>query len=112
MFRLFAVLGCALVLSACISSAPVQPPRGLLFTNQQAPLMTDFDETRLGPKHGKASVRYFRDPLFTGLDFAWDDACLRAAAKNGNITTVRHADYEFLSILGIFARFTVHAYGD
>jgi hypothetical protein len=92
--------------------APVRPPAGLLYTNQHAPLLVDFRDTELGTKHGKATVSYFQDILLTGINVAWGDASLEKAARNGNIQKLRHADYEVFNVLGVFIRFTVHAYGD
>lgn len=109
------LIALALVASGCgtfIARAPVQPPRGFLYTSYRAPLSVDFDETRLGSKHGTATVNYFQDVLFTGIALAWGEGDLEDAARNGGIKEVRYADYELLSVLGVFVRFQVHAYGD
>lgn len=78
----------------------------------RAPLTHDFHETPLSPKHGTAVVTYVQDPILTGLNFAWGDADIASAAQKGGIDRVQYADYELLSVLGIYVRFTVHAYGD
>jgi hypothetical protein len=92
--------------------APVQPPRGVFFTNYSAPLMASFEETRLGPKQGKATVFYVQDPVLTGFNAAWGEASIEAAADEGGISTVHHADYELLSVLIVFHRFTIRVYGE
>jgi hypothetical protein len=88
------------------------PPLGLAFANQRAPLTIDFDETPIGSKHGTAAVTFVQDPLLTGINLAWGDASVETAAEEGGINTVHYADYEVLNVLGIFVRFTTHAYGD
>jgi len=37
----------------------------------------------------------------------WDKA-----AKNGNLSKVEYADYEYFSVLGIYQKTTVTAYGE
>ena len=104
---------CALALSVLISTgcagyvAPVIPAVALVFTNTKAPLDVDYDETQLGSKTGKASVI-----SVLGL-FAWGDASATTAARDGGITTIRHADYEYLSVLfGVYSSFTTVVRGD
>ncbi|MGD2175840.1 MAG: hypothetical protein PVJ27_10595 [Candidatus Brocadiaceae bacterium] len=99
------LLGCAEYLT------PVRPPGGALITVISAPLSVDFKDTPVCSKQGSASTFYFHDPLFTGMDFAWDRAGLKEAATDGELTAVEYADYTYLRILGIFGKFTVTAYG-
>lgn len=98
--------GCAFV------RAPVRLPMGAIYTQTRAPLQVDFDETRLGSKRSEASTSYFLWPLILPMNFAWGDAGVAEAAREGNITTVHHVDYEFLNVLGMWARFTTIVYGD
>jgi hypothetical protein len=45
--------------------------------------------------------------------FAWGDAGTKAAADNGDITVLRHADVEYFVILmGLYGRITTVVYGD
>ena len=98
---------CALATSACgFYSAPVMPAAAGLYMNTKAPLDTHFDPTQLGAKTGKASVR----TVFWMV--AWGDASASAAAKDGGIKTIRHADYEYLSVLGLYQSFTTVVHGD
>ncbi|HVN40273.1 MAG TPA: TRL domain-containing protein [Myxococcota bacterium] len=75
--------------------------------NVTTPLDTDLDQTKLGTKVGKSEAQ-----LVLGL-VAWGDAGTQEAAKNGNITVLRGADQEQLSILGLlYVRYRTVVYGD
>ena len=51
--------------------------------------------------------------LMTGLPLAsWGGASIEDAADAGGITDVKHADYEVLTVLMFFRKFTLTAYGD
>jgi hypothetical protein len=99
---LSAVFGTACALGY---AAPVVPAFAPMFTNTKAPLDIDYDQTELGSKTGKASVT-------SVLFFAWGDASATAAARDGGITTIRHADYEYVNVLGIYQSFTTVVRGD
>jgi hypothetical protein len=86
--------------------APVVPPPGIVFTNNKAPLDLDYQKTDVGSKVGKASTK-----SILGL-FAWGDASTLAAMRDGGITEVKHADYEYLNVIGIYQAFTVVVRGD
>lgn len=105
--RLLAGSLCVLLLTGCAGySAPVVPSLAPVFTNTKAPLDIDLDETRLGSKVGKASTT-------SVLFFAFGDASIAAAARDGGITTIRHADYEYLNVFfGIYTSFTTVVRGD
>ncbi len=101
--------------SGCASvnwSAPVQPPRGLLYTHYRAPLTAEIAGVPTGGKTGTASTLYVRDILVTGQGLAWDDASIEKAAREAGIKTVHYADYEILEVLGIFGEFTVRVHGE
>jgi hypothetical protein len=96
-----------LVLSGCVGyDAPVVPPTGFLYTNTQAPIDIDADQTQLGTKRGEST-----SSTVLGL-FAWGDASVYAAANAGGITTIRHVDYKCNNILSVYATFTTVVYGD
>ena len=103
------------LLSGCGGSmayiTPVRPPMGILVTHYSAPLSTDFEDTPVCTKEGRASTFYVRDPLFTGLDFAWDNADIETAMSNGGLSVVEYADYRYTQVLFIFGKFTVVAKG-
>ena len=86
--------------------APVVPPQGLAFSSTEAPLDVDLDNTDLGAKMGSSST-----VCILAL-FSFGDCSIATAARKGNIQVVKHADYKYLSVLGLFQSFTVIAYGD
>lgn len=101
-----------LLLSGCISppKAEFAPPEGILFSNYKAPLLVDYDNAKVSGYTGKASCSAFHDIIFTGMSFAWGDCSLDAANQNGRLNRIGAADYEYLSILRVFGKTTVHAY--
>ena len=93
-------------LSGCvIVRAPVMPPMGLMYQNTRAPLDVDYDSSKLGKK-GSASTE-----CVLGL-FSWGDASTEAAAQNGGVTTINHADYDFFNVLSVYAKYTTTVYGN
>ncbi len=108
---LLALAAVAVLSSSCAAPwrVPVDPPRGMLFTHYRAPLTANFGEVPVSDKVGTASTFYVD---LWGYDFAWDDVSIEAAAREGGLSRVHYADYEVLQILGIFAQFTVRAYGE
>ena len=86
---------------------------GLLSANSCAyshvtrPLDTDVDETKLGAKTGRSTARSI------AYLFAWGDAGVAAAAKDGNLAVVNHLDVKTLFVLfGVYTQVTTIAYGD
>jgi len=80
---------------------------GCLYSNIQRPLDKDLQNTDLGSKEGRASNRSI---LWL---FAWGDAGTKAAAENGDISVIKHADQETLVVLfGLYFRVTTVVYGD
>ena len=73
----------------------------------QQPLDTNFEETNLGTKVG---VAHSRSILWL---FSWGDRGSKAAAENGNITIINHADMDIKIVLfGLYTRVTTVVYGD
>lgn len=92
------VIGIAMV--ACIIS-------GCAYTNIRTPLDTSLESTELGKKVGYSS-NYGLLWLF-----AWGDASYAKAAKDGNITVMKHSDRELKQYaFGIFVKQTTIVYGD
>lgn len=80
---------------------------GCVYSNVQRPLGTEFNKTELGARTGQASCQSILWLV------AWGDCGTRAAATDGRITTIRHADMQLLSVLfGLYARSTTIVYGD
>jgi len=110
MKKLLAILFVMLFLQGCVSApeAPFRPPIGIIYTNVKAPLFMDANKTRLASIEGMApsthvAVYWFR--------FTLGDSGLRKAMKDGSLEEAAYADYEWMSILGMFGRLEVHAYG-
>jgi hypothetical protein len=80
---------------------------GCAYVNTKTPYDTNLDRTDLGSKVGTAeaySVLWL---------VAWGDASYEAAARNGNITVLKHADQEIFQVfLGVYSRWRVVVYGD
>ncbi len=92
---------------ACLLGLAVLALPGCFYTNIREPLDLDLQQTRLGAKRGESSNRQI-----LGL-VAWGDASTQAAAANGGITTLNHADSEFFSILWfVYGSQTTVVYGD
>jgi len=107
---LLGVLGLLVVsVAGCgggLTMAPVVPPPGLLISSVSAPLDVDLDKTSLGTKVGKASTG-----CILGL-VAFGDASTAAAARNGALTVINHADYKATNMLFIYSSYTTIVYGD
>ena len=95
------IAGCGL------TAALVLIATGCAYMHVQMPLDTNFDATQLGSKEGRAnsySVLWL---------LAWGDAGTKAAATQGGIRIIRHADTEVkLVLLGLYSRVTTVVYGD
>jgi len=80
---------------------------GCAYMHVQMPMDTNFDNTQLGAKEGRSNSY----SVFWLL--AWGDAGTKAAATQGDIKIIRHADSEVKSVLfGIYSRVTTVVYGD
>jgi hypothetical protein len=91
-----------------VFEGPVIPPWAIIFSHVKAPLKTVANGSDFGTKVGTAKTGYFN----YYVDFAWGEMAIREAAKNGNITQVKAADYDWLNVLGIYQEVTVRVYGD
>lgn len=80
---------------------------GCVFMKVQRPHDKNYELTELGEKIGKSELKSF---LWL---FAWGDAGTKAAADNGGIKVIKHADVEyFVVLLGMYTRITTVVYGD
>lgn len=77
------------------------------YVDVKTPYDRNLDRTELGSKKGTAqaySVLWL---------VSWGDTSYATAAKNGNITVIRHADQEVQQVLfGLYSRWRVVVYGD
>lgn len=92
-------------LNACIV-APVVPPIGIAFTEINAPLDVDFDQTKITTRSGMSESM-----SILGL-VALGDASAKAAADNGTLKQIHHADYEYFNVLGVYQRYRTVVYGE
>lgn len=80
---------------------------GCMYMKVQRPHDKNYDKTELGTKEGRSSLQ----SLFWFV--SWGDAGTRAAADNGDIEIIRHADVEYYMLfLGFYTRITTVVYGD
>ena len=80
---------------------------GCAYLHTKTPFDTDVANTDLGGKTGTAEAYSILWLV------AWGDASYAAAARNGDIKVLKHADQETLSVLfGLYARWRVIVYGD
>ena len=80
---------------------------GCAYVNIRTPFDTDLNRTDLGAKKGIATAYSLLWLV------SWGDASYAAAAKNGDITVLKHADQEMQQILlGLYTRWRVIVYGD
>ena len=80
---------------------------GCAYVNIKTPFDTDLDKSELGSKKGTAEAYSLLWLV------SWGDASYAAAAKNGGITVMKHADQEMQQVLlGLYTRWRVVVYGD
>ena len=80
---------------------------GCAYVHTKTPYDQNLKETELGSKVGVADAY----SLFWLV--AWGDASYAAAAKNGNIKILKHADQETTQIFfGIYGKWRIIVYGD
>jgi len=93
------VMGCLMILMLVTS--------GCVYMKVQRPHDKNYERTELGEKIGKSELKSL---LWL---FAWGDAGTKAAADNGGITVIKHADVEYyVLLLGLYTRITTVVYGD
>lgn len=80
---------------------------GCAYVNIRTPYDTDLNRTELGTKTGTAEAYSLLWLV------AWGDASYSAAARNGKITVMNHADQEVVQVLfGLYTRWRIVVYGD
>lgn len=92
----------AMMVSSCAFVA--SPVSGGIYTDVKAPITAT--SNAVGTKVGSAKATSILGIVATG------DASIAAAASNGGIRNISHVDYQAMSILGIYATFTVYVYGN
>lgn len=103
---LFPVAALLLLAAAGCVVAPFRPPMGA-FTNVRAPLSLEYASTPMQNVKTGAASSY----SILGLA-AWGDISLAAAARQGGLKTIHHADYDYLNVFGIYQKTTLLVYGE
>ena len=101
-----AILSVGLLTLCSCYSAPVMPPSGWVYSEIAAPMDVDANNTDMGARTGESESM-----SILGL-VALGDCSVEAAAKKGGIKTVKHLDYKYTNILGIYQKFVTVAKGD
>ncbi len=94
-FSAGSLMGCAMV---------VAPVTGGVYTDLKVPVTATSNT-------GFAKVGTGECTSILGL-FAIGDCSISTAMKNGNITKIHHVDHDAMSILWIYAKYTVKVYGE
>ena len=94
-------------LRALLASTLLLATTGCAFTDVKVPLDTNLDNTKLGDKVGESSSQ---SVLWL---VSWGDSGIQAAAQDGGLTNITHADMKFFNVLfGLYVRETTVVYGD
>lgn len=100
--KLLVVVVMASFLTGCASLAPL----GMLYTEVKIPSQLGDGKDVSYSKVGQSSAKSYFALIATG------DASIDAAAKNGDIKTIKYVDYHVENFLGAFATYTTTVYGD
>ena len=110
--ELKAVIACVLLLETCGCIGP----RGYLYTHTKVPyaLPREPSLSRVGAKSCRVDITKLKEP-FTQASFSvrWTNRAVADAMKRANMTEIRYADVQTLSILnGIYERRRLIFYGE
>ncbi len=88
-------MGCAMV------TAPVN---GGIYTDLKAPVSatSNTESAKVGTGECTSILGWF----------ATGDCSISAAMKNGNIAKIHHVDYDAMSVLWLYAKYTIRVYGE
>jgi hypothetical protein len=114
-----ALLVAALVLSGgCALFAPyrasVVPPPGYIYSDFSAPLLVPRQTVDLSHLDMvEVSTKQVQIPFLYGgaISFSWDNASIQQALRQSGLHDIKYADCHFFTILSVYSRFTVRAYG-
>ena len=117
MRKLFAILLVMLFLQGCASgakpNAPFMPSTGIIYTHIKAPLSLDVEKSEVSEKEGISSDFLVAYSAY-GVGFGragLEETLQKVRRENKALETANYADYEWFSVLGVFNRLTVNAYG-
>jgi hypothetical protein len=95
------------IIGSALTGATLLLASGCVYTSVKIPLDTNLEETKLGSKTGEATSQ---SVLWL---VAWGDSGTQAAAQEGGITTLLHADQKLFTVLfGLYSKQTTIVYGD
>ncbi len=102
----------ALLMAGCVK-APFSPPFGGVVTSVRVPLQYEFKDggTPCATASGSVSSWFVQWPFYPTVSIAADDCSIQKAARDGGLSSVSYADYEYFQVLGVFGKTTVRAYG-
>lgn len=101
MKKLFGLFVLAALFTGCASQVPI----GLVVTDNTLPLQVG-DASAKCTKVGTATSQSYLSMVAVG------DCSIEAAAKNGGITKINHADWKVKNILGFIGEYTTTVYGE
>jgi hypothetical protein len=93
------------ILAALFAGCATQTPIGLIITDNTLPLQVG-DASAKCTKVGTATSQSYLAMVAVG------DSSIDAAAKNGGITKINHADWKVKNMLGIIGEYTTTVYGE
>lgn len=98
------IRSCAAALAFTLMAATSS---GCVYADVTSPLDIDLNRTELGSKTGESSAH---SVLWL---VAWGDSGTKAAAEDGGLKQINHADRKVFSLLwGLYSRVTTVAYGE
>ncbi len=80
---------------------------GLIYSHVTHPLDMNMSQTPTGVQEEDGDIK----ELAFYVSFLWDSNAIGDIAKEHGMETVYYADIELLRVLGVWSRYTVHAYG-
>ena len=79
---------------------------GCIYQDVVVPLDRDLDRTQLGTLRGESTARTWFGAVQLG------DAGVQAAAEDGGLSVLYHADQRFFNVLGVYQERTTIVYGE
>ncbi|MEI7851399.1 MAG: TRL-like family protein [Kiritimatiellales bacterium] len=93
------------ILAALFTGCATQMPIGIIHTDNTLPLQVG-DASAKCNKVGTATSRSYLALIAVG------DSSINAAARDGGITKINHADWKVKNILGFVGEYTTTVYGE
>lgn len=81
----------------------------MLYRNVTLPLDVNVNDTPVMSERDRGEGEIER--ITYGVDVGWGDASVAEAAREAGLAELHYADAHYLSVLGIYRRYTLHLYG-